>query len=446
MSSISRPHAIALIHPKTPIHDDNVNASVPASAPNPPACGLADLPFELLCLILEFLRPEPYEQRKGDIDYRIKAYIRALRKFAKLRLTCSLLNCTITPILYRKIAIHHSTRGSLERIAALFEAAAPYVKSVIILDDSSRYREETAVVIGRGLGLCSSFQNLECYGIHCTFSSHWLAKMAPNLKSSISTFVICPGQDRGLSHSLVCLGPSLRRLKIVDWRWRPRGFPFYLPSEMPNLTELTLYGGAPGVKDVVKLVARAIKKHTPARERVCLRSLSLIHVNISEPDVMTILSTNNLCSQLTTLCLHFQLYGSEPGFDFATSVVKICPQLVIFSYSYFADSEVLNHLPHTLAHLELVIVPRRPQNMPPIISTQDFITFLESRRCPALRTSVIIKYPLDTSIKWPDEPRLRSACHQCGVAVQFHREKRPRSTQDSYLLDIERASRYTIDL
>jgi hypothetical protein len=88
---------------------------------------------------------------------------------------------------------------------------------------------------------------------------------------------------------------------------------------MPNLTELVIYRGSPEVGNLVKLVSRAIKNKVPKSQRVCLRSLSFIDVQMTGPDVMAVLSTNNLSSHLTSLTLVFKI-GSTP--DLAVSIVK----------------------------------------------------------------------------------------------------------------------------
>jgi hypothetical protein len=146
-------------------------------------------------------------------------------------------------------------------------------------------------VIGRGLGLCSQIRNLECYEQHNTFTSRGWARMAPTLKSAPSSLTISPAGPRfDLSHSLIALGSRLEYLEIADWLRAFVASVFHLPSQMPNLTELVIHRGSPEVGNLVKLVSRAIKNKAPKPQRVCLRSLSFIDVQMTGPDVMAVLS------------------------------------------------------------------------------------------------------------------------------------------------------------
>jgi hypothetical protein len=359
--------------------------------------GLAALPMELLYLIFQPLRPEKYQHhRDADVSQAygvpVVAHINALRRFCDLRMLCSVINSVLAPIVYQELVIYLRRTSHLERIMGVFESAAPHVRSVVIYGEP-RVPDGTEAVIGRGLNLCSQITNLECYGNHNTFTTRGWAKMAPILKFNISSLIFCPrGRGSDLSHSLIALGPHLQRLEVLDWQ-RPReGSAFHLPSEMPNLTELVLVGGSPKLEDITKLVARFIKKEAPKEQRVNLRSLSLVEVNTTMSKIMAILTTNALCSQLTSLRLNFGMnHLGTNGMplmhapSFAVSVVKARPKLVNFSYIHLLDMEVLSYLHPALELLELGLFPPFQKYMLKSPWTEKLVAFISSEQCPALR-------------------------------------------------------------
>ena len=372
---------------QAPVHDDELPVIVPQSCYSP--CGPPKLPIELLCLIFQLLRPK-FQRNHEELFRAITTYIQSLKRFSELRLLCTALNHIVTPIIHRELAIHLCSTSHPESISGAFELAAPYVRSVIIYGETHAL-EDTKLVVATGLGRCSQIQNLECYGLHDTFTNHGWIKLAPSLRLNLTSLTLCPaGRGSDLSNSLIALGSRLQRLEVLNWRRFPKGSVFHLPSEMPMLSELVLRGGCPEVEDLAKLVSRAVNKKAPKAQWSSLRSLSLFDVNIDAPGIMTVLATNNLCAQLTTLRVTFGL-PRPLVHDFPVSLVKACPRLVHFSYMFLLNTGLLVHLPPSpvLEHLEIAPFPRASflgqHNISEIPCLEDILAFIVSGSCPSLR-------------------------------------------------------------
>jgi hypothetical protein len=393
--------------------------------------GLTDLPTELYLKIFESIRPAfslLHRRASTSISQwdQIKAHRQGVRQYADLRLICSRLNDVLTPIVYREmvITIDENTR---KRLASAFECGAAHLRRLIIFGYQSSYGD--AAVVGHGLSLCSQLETIECYGHHCTFTKRgWLARTAPNVISTVTSLVFSPDPDGtgvDLSYCLLELGAHLQSLEIQDWDWRSNaiGFPFHLPSKMPHLTHLLLRGGRPNVEDVKKLITRATETKTP--ESSALRSFSMINVRDID-DMMPILSINNLCSRLTVL--HWRPYWPEFQDDDVISVVKACPNLVDFSYTKSFHKDIFHHLPPALEHLELSLLLKLLHGSNNVevqycSSGDDFVMYLKSERCRALRTLTVLKEHNDgfstaVTIRKFDVASLVSACDDIGVSLQ----------------------------
>jgi hypothetical protein len=407
---------------QTPSYDNSSGSPQDDSS-----CELPALPIELLPLIFWRLRPEKFRPARGILERSATEYNRAVMQFANLRLLCPHLDSIIKPIVYQEIVIQISIATSRSKIMAVFQSGAPYLRSVVVCGRHPVIPVLIGEAIGRGLGLCTQVQNLECYGAHCMFASReWFSNFTPTLTSTLSFLTIRPvGRGNDLSFSLISLGPCLQSLEIWDLQSRSFGGDSRLqtPENMSNLKELTFRGGQALVADITKLVACAIKNGTYEEERVFFRSLSLINVELEHElehtvgsQIMTILSTRDLCSHLTTLRLRFGV--NQPEAEVGVSVVKACQKLVDFSYVLPADKEIFNYMSPALKHLELAIfLPPHGQH---ISSTSDFELFLKSRRCPTLRTlSVVDMVPsiLDKLGPRFDAQLLRSLCDNLGIEI-----------------------------
>jgi hypothetical protein len=388
--------------------------------------GLSSLPTELLDLIFQRVRPDG-DQLHDDQPPNsrgMKEYIKALKAFLDLRLLCSILNLVLIPIAYHELPIYLNRKCDLGRIAGAFQAAAPHVRSVVIYGEP-QFPEGTDKVIGRGLGLCSQVRNLECYGEHNTFTSPRWAKMAHILNSTLSSLVIRPSRERSdLSHSLIALGSHLESLMIVDWQRPFMNSIFCLPSQMPNLTELVILGGFPEVKDLVKLVSRAIKRKVPKPQRVRLRSLTFLDVKMTGPDIMAVLSTNNLSSHLTSLTLLLKPESNALTCNVVVSVMKACTRLLLL-FIFLGEEEsreMLEHLPPTLEHLAIGLHPSiLSVHHSPAVCPEDIEALITSGRCSALQEVLIPMYchAHAHGLECPDGLSLKSVCAQFGVKLSF---------------------------
>jgi hypothetical protein len=383
-STISKPERSSEGHPPEP-GSVPTSAAVLTSPPTTNYAGFADLPTELYLDIFKPLRPtftvtSPIEQKE---DHR-----KAVKQYADLRLICSRLNDTLTPVIYSETVVYIRDKTRPAELARTFECRADHIRRLIIVGEDDRqlcHCAEVTQAIGRGLRLCSQVESLECYGTHRIFvNRQWPGRVAPNLASTVTSLVFQPNRSAvgDLSYSLLGLGAHLRSLEICGWVGGSERSTFHLPSKMPHLTNLSLRDGYPRLEDVKKLITRATQKKT-LKDAGALRSLVISNISgIGAAEIKAILSIHNLHSQLTVLHWH-------PSRDFqdVTSVVKDCPNLVDFSYTGAVIKELFHHLPPALEHLELLYNKYYPRMLS---SGDDFVMFLRSGRCQALRTLQVI--------------------------------------------------------
>jgi hypothetical protein len=413
--------------------------SVVQQSPSNKNCvNIGDLPSELILAIFEPLYPtfasvdslrlyDPFcgyrkQTAISSLVKQITVHKQAVKDYVDLRLICSRLNQVLTPIAFREMVVCISGSTRLERVATAFERGADLVRRLIIfgepLDRRRSSYADAAQTIGDGLGLCSQLESLECYGNHHVFPyRRWLGNMALNLRSTVTSLVFSPNLDAtgmDLSYALVGLGAHLRTLEISAWQLYTIGSPFHLPSEMPQLTDLTLRGGSADMKDVQKLITRATRQKAPNASGT-LRSLSILGLSrVKVADMMAILSINNLCFQLTVL--HWR-----PSFDIRDSlipIVKACSNLVDFSYTHTTQRDILDHLPPRLKYLELHAFSLSRDTMPPtyVSLNSDFVSFLKSGRCPVLHRLTVLEPRFHYVSQGLDES-LSSACDDVGVTL-----------------------------
>jgi hypothetical protein len=396
-----------------------------------PSHELLDLPIELFLLIFEPLhrinfRSDHSESLYYMNDSRKAEHKNALKQkkwFADLRLLCSTANQVITPIAYQEVFLWIRETTRLEAMVEMFERNGAHIKSLIIC--GAVHSSETEQAIGRGLSFCSQLNNLDCYDSKHIFTSRrWFAKTAPCLATTINSLLLCPARrGSNISHSLIGLGHRIQRLEIIDWYPGPQGALFHLPSEMPHLTHVVLRGsggGRPHMENLKKLFTRTVNKHASRSERVPLRSLSLVTLDLSGDDIMTILSINNLSFQLTTLHLILPAIHGGARPQCPVHIVKACPKLVDFVFSSLrVEKEILNYLPCGLQHLSIfslqpLFIFLQPTNA--ISSASDFIPFLISGRCPDLRTLSVLPW---SSRAEPNQDLLKSTCDSLNITLHI---------------------------
>jgi hypothetical protein len=366
-----------------------------------------------------------------QFENNITAHRQAVRRYADLRLICSRLNDVLIPIVHREMVVWISTATRPDRLASAFECRATHLRRLVIFGNQEAHLqspyEDAAPVIGHGLSLCPQIKIIECYGNHRTITKRgWLRQTAPNLASTVTSLVFLPNLNSSgvdLSYSLIALGARLQSLEIHYWESRLKGFPFHLPSNMPHLTCFLLRGGGPDVEDVKKLITRATQKKTPKSEPSALRYFSMVNVRtIQVMDVIAILSINNLCSRLTVL--HWRPWDLPANFRDVISVMKSCPNLVDFSYTRSFHKEIFHHLPAALEHLELSLRLVRDGGDAvlhvSLDDVSDFVAYLQSGRCRALRTLSVVKEHLpyydNRNVRDFDDTFLASTCDDIGVS------------------------------
>ena len=399
---------------------------LPQTQSSPP--GFASLPTELLYLILKPLRQGKFVIQPGTEAYCssriIAAHQQAFRRFADLRLVCSMFNQAVTPIAYQEIVLSLCATTGVERIMGIFECGANHVRSMIIYSEllcgKRRIPMEIGAAISRGLGICTRINNLECYGDHNTFTNRrWLARTAP---CTITSLTFCPATPGDLSRSLIRLGPYIERLEIRNWPHRE--LPFHLPSEMTHLAEIVIRGGRPNPEHLKELLVRALNIRASKSARVSsLHSLSLLAVYLPSPNLMESISTIGLGSQLTSLRMYF-LSWQEPHFHAAIPVLKTCRKLINFSFMSVGDRELFDYLPPTLQCLELLASPMYGPLADRIVClASDFITCIASRKCPALRTlSVVKRHSMHPLFRF-DEGLLQATCDRFDVHLDISHER-----------------------
>jgi hypothetical protein len=338
----------------------------------------------------------------------------------------------MTPILYEEVIIFIHPIYRLRRIVEAFHYGARHIRSVVLYDTSNGVviPKVAEALIGHGLARCPHIHNLEIHGAQsCVFTHRrWLQKTAPQL-SSTTTSLSITGTSNDLSNSLVGIGRNLQSLEIKNWQpgpWFKLTPTFHLPTEMPNLTDLTIRG--PCYVDmgrVRKLFERIRVKHDLDIKRidVPLRSLVFINVAIGTQDIMALLQINSLCCRLTSLHISSSLHIRH-GPEFPVYLVEACPMLVDFRYLAPANKEIFQHLRPNLQHLGLLLPTQSPPTQPFIEmpSVDDFTKYLKSERARSLQTLYIVKVmALDswrTSTLF-DDTSLKSVCEEVRISLLY---------------------------
>jgi hypothetical protein len=407
----------------------------------PECVDFSSLPSEILFLIFGHIRPV-YERPPTTSTRHlgrlfasglITTFNRDLRDFADLRLLCTKWDAVISQIAYREVVIFVSKTTNMEKVAAMFERAADYIRSVVMGGEKSRsytserlqQRKTAEEIIVRGLRLCPNIQNLECYDAHYTFTSRkWLDTKVPTLASTVTSLVMCPGRsDFDLSDALVGLGRSIHTLEIQRWADHTDDSTFHLPAEMPNLSSLTLKAGCPPMDRVEKLFSRIRRKGAIKNVQVPLRSLTLFEVrSFSGHNILTLLSINNIGAQLTSLRLQFDIIRD---ITFVTVALQACPRLLSFAYTSLVGKHIFEHLPLTLEHLEFALVKghstrwtSRLERVLPI-SLDDSRGYVGSGRAQSLRTLSILIRDVLVAPSQDDISRLNSLCTGRGIALHI---------------------------
>ncbi|RDB17262.1 hypothetical protein Hypma_001703 [Hypsizygus marmoreus] len=402
---------------------------VPTQSAASPIANCSDLPVELLELVFWPIRPVLEVKKSISIDD-IKDYNRELKHYADLRLSCRIWHQVITPILYEDVALGITPKTQLQNIADLFSENADHFRSIIVFGEgritstdfssSIALPEGAAEVIGRGLGLCTRLHDLQLYANHPTFTSRWwLPKLAPTLSSTVTSLVISPHpRSPDLSRSLVGLGRTLEHLEILGWNRDYRSPParFHLPAKFPKLTHLTLRDGYPSLQDIDNLLSRI------ANQKPCpLRSFLIFDIPDLTNHITTMLTYKNLGRYLTTFHFRRDWHGEPPNSTIPIAIMRLCPNLIDFSYLLFTKKDLFDCLSLSLRHLELLAWPMNPNFT---LSLNDFAQFLRTRRCRALKTLSIVScagaFLTPTPAPGLDsETALRSVCRDLDAQITF---------------------------
>ncbi|KAG6828311.1 hypothetical protein H0H92_008426 [Tricholoma furcatifolium] len=248
-----------------------------------------------------------------------------------------------------------------------------------------------------------------------------MSQYAPNLVKTLTTLRINASRGRliQLFHSLVGLGGVLENLIIEDWdpsvnlfyflvesRHVPEDLTienwdsskilsssFHLPKRFPKLQHVA-YNWLHDYPTTLQMdwAKELFHRVTADKASNPLQSLHLIFTGYFEdeqlsqlvPDILSILSINNLGLKLETLHLH--LCWSQ-RFEMAETVLRLCPNLVNSSYLSSFPKAALELLPPSIEHLELPIGMEKFS-----IKAPDIVHFLQHKRCPALRNLNIYLY------------------------------------------------------